>query len=297
MGCSYKMSNPFIVLLLIIITSYLYQTSYSQQSNLKIISLDTLTKSPSALLISADNSIFILSTQENKILKLDNLGSFLKKIEGKGWGNLNFDNPTSFYSYDGLDIYVADYHNKRVQRFNRNLEYLNSFNFNDNESNIKFPFLVGIDKFSNLFVYDVESRSFYKYSKDTKLERIFGELEFSGLKNTYPKKLEFDSKNNLYVLTENCIYIYSNWGFLLREIKIDGASTFTIYNDRLFVVFQNELFEYTKAGEISKYNLEEVQKVAKIIKDVTFNNTNIFFLTDEAIIILPINQLLNWKRK
>lgn len=294
MGCSIIMSNPFIVLFF---TSFLlFSTSYPKEV-FKVIYIDTLTKSPSAMLLSTDNSIFILSTQENKIVKLNEDGLTLKLVGGKGWGNLNFDNPTSFYSQDGLDIYVADFYNKRVQRFNRNLEYLNSFYFDIYESNFKYPFLVGIDKFSSLFVYDLENRKFYKYSKDTKLERIFGELEFSDLKKAYPKKLAFDSKNNLYVLTEGSLFVYSNWGFLLKEIKIENASSFAISNDRLFVCLQNEMHEYSPSGEIIKYNFEEVQQLKKNIRDISINNTNIYILTDEAIIILPVNQLLSWKRK
>lgn len=293
MGCSIRMSNPFIIL--IFTSSFLYNTSYSLDI-FKVIYIDTLTKYPSALLVSADNSIFILSKQENIIFKLDNSGLLLKKVGGKGWGNLNFDNPTSFYSSDGLDIFVADFYNKRVQRFNRNLDYLSSFYFDSYEGNFNYPFLVGIDKFSNLFVYDADNRRFYKYSKETKLERIFGELEFSDLKNIHPKKLAFDSKNNLYVLVENCIYVYSNWGFLLKKIEIDGASSIGIYNDRLFVLLQNELYEYNQEGKVIKYNLEEVQQITKYFIDISINNMNIFILTNEAIVILPISQLLSWKR-
>ncbi len=300
MGCSFHASNPLIFFLIILLVLFLFTSYHSPAQNIsfKIVKIDTIIKFPSSIIATPDDDFFILSTQENVIIKLDKSGFLIKQIGGKGWGNLNFDKPTSFFTNDGLNIYVTDLYNNRIQRFNKNLDYLNSFSFDNFVSNIKYPSLIGIDKFSNLIVFDTENKRFYKYSKETKLETTFGELEFSDLQSSYPKKIAFDSKNNIYILTDYSIYVYSNWGFLLKEIKFDKfISSFFIFDDRLFLWVNDDLMEYIRENNIIKYDLEDFKYISKNFRDISINNKNVFILTDEAIVIFPKDKVLSWKRK
>lgn len=291
------MGNPFVFLIFLYgvlnfgltLNITISQTIYSS------IRIDSITNNPDNILLSKDGFIYLLSSSDNLFVKFNPDGSVNKMIGGKGWGNLNFDNPTSFYSPDDLNFYITDCYNNRIQRFNRNLEYLGSLSYD--EIKIKYPYLIGVDKFYNVIVYDLETKRFFKYTNDKKLERTFGELELSS--SGLPFKILFDSKNNIITSDRKRILIYSNWGFLLKELKFDiDITNFTLYDNDLFVLSGTDLNHCDTNGKLLNHF-----KLSSIIPDITqykivdlvYHNRNIYILSSKFILKIKMEDILNWK--
>ncbi|RCK77471.1 MAG: hypothetical protein IGBAC_1780 [Ignavibacteriae bacterium] len=297
LGCPNIMGNPFVFLIFLYgvlnfgltLNITISQTIYSS------IRIDSITNNPDNILLSKDGFIYLLSSSDNLFVKFNPDGSVNKMIGGKGWGNLNFDNPTSFYSPDDLNFYITDCYNNRIQRFNRNLEYLGSLSYD--EIKIKYPYLIGVDKFYNVIVYDLETKRFFKYTNDKKLERTFGELELSS--SGLPFKILFDSKNNIITSDRKRILIYSNWGFLLKELKFDiDITNFTLYDNDLFVLSGTDLNHCDTNGKLLNHF-----KLSSIIPDITqykivdlvYHNRNIYILSSKFILKIKMEDILNWK--
>lgn len=305
MGCLIVRGNPFcfftihvkIISLLLIQNTFLL----SQIKDFTTITFDTLTKNPTSFLVSADYKIYILSSHDNVLIKMDSDGSFIKSIGGKGWNVLNFYNPTSIYSSDNLNIFVADCYNSRILRYNRNLEFLSLYSWNsDNQKHrILYPFLIAVDNFGKLFTFDRENKKFYKISTDSKVEDVFGELEFSKSSDVYPKKLLIDSNNNLYTSDKNRLLIYSNWGFLLKQLKYESQIlSFCVTKENLFIIIDDKLLKCNLTGDVLfEYELQSLFPMSEKIEifDITIRNNYLFILTADRVLKINIDNILNWK--
>lgn len=285
-----------IILLLILNTLF----CFSQSQDIRLIKFDSLVHNPTAFSIDKEENIYLLSSQENALIKIDRQGKVLKRIGGLGWGTLNFDKPIAVDVSDGLNVFVSDYYNHRIQRFNKNLEYINTLNpaVEENTAHqFRYPTQIGVDRFSNLFVYDTENVRFLKYNANNKVERIFGGYESGETRLFNPIKLVIDKKNNLYILDKNKINIYDNWGTFLKEIKnVDSyrITTFTVDDEIIYLTNQNELIKIDNNGNVlQKYDINKYLQTNDALEllDIENQNDSIYLLTSIYLIELPKYEL------
>ena len=111
-----------------------------------------------SMTIDGKNNIYVLDNAANEVVKLSSDLTFIKKIGRKGWDNGEFDFPTYIDGSSGLDIYVCDGKNFRIQRFDLNLSYISSLVTNTEtfDNNLKFnkPYSCVIINSSDLYVID-----------------------------------------------------------------------------------------------------------------------------------------------
>ena len=72
-----------------------------------------------AFSIDPSGAIFVLDAGTHELLKFSQDGELLQSTGGYGWSEVTFDQPSDVVAPNGLDIYVADYGNHRVLRFDR----------------------------------------------------------------------------------------------------------------------------------------------------------------------------------
>jgi DNA-binding beta-propeller fold protein YncE len=111
------------------------------------------------------------------VQKFDPQGLYLGEIGGFGWEEGQFNRPIGLSAREGLNIYVVDSENKRVQRFDRSLNYLSAIPTSpEEEQELAFGFLQGIELASTgeIFVTDVENEQVVKLTSFGELERFFG---------------------------------------------------------------------------------------------------------------------------
>ncbi|MGB9591123.1 MAG: hypothetical protein ACPL1K_01245, partial [Candidatus Kryptoniota bacterium] len=89
--------------------SLVFQYSFGKFSNPKGISIDP------------DGNIYIADTGNNLLKRYNLKGEETGEVGGYGWGNFQFDQPYDVCATNGVEIYVADYNNDRIQRFDRTL--------------------------------------------------------------------------------------------------------------------------------------------------------------------------------
>src|SRR4030067_2497555 len=79
---------------------------------------------PQGLAIDSEGNIYIADTGNNRIVKTDSLGNFIKETGGFGWGEGQFNQPTNLGLDYGLNLYVVDSQNKRLTRLDKNLNFI-----------------------------------------------------------------------------------------------------------------------------------------------------------------------------
>ncbi|MBL7962196.1 NHL repeat-containing protein, partial [bacterium] len=164
----------------------------------------------------------------NRIVKLDTKGKYVNHVGGFGWKNNQFDSPVDIFAVDGLNIYVADLNNQRIQRYSKKLEYVTSFGESkltelsidasrtSNEP-LGFPSGLAVSSQGDLFYSDSENDQIVKINRFGKKETAFG--GFSEGRGTLrsPGKV-FVTSRFVYVIDENRVVVFDYYGNYIRDI-------------------------------------------------------------------------------
>ncbi|MCH8556178.1 MAG: hypothetical protein LAT84_00080 [Balneolia bacterium] len=124
--------------------------------------------------VSTDNSLFVVEQGRNRILRIDDRGVRTDSVGSRGLGDYRFDAPSSIDATNGLQIFVADRNNARVQVFERRLSYLSTITPPSDRQGINPVFFrpeaVTVNNFGDIFVYDAESEHLLKYDRNGRFQ-------------------------------------------------------------------------------------------------------------------------------
>ena len=72
---------------------------------------------PEALSIDLKGIIYVVDTGNSRIIQFDHHGKYIYTIGGFGWETEQFDRPLDVSVKTGLDVFIADYNNERIERY------------------------------------------------------------------------------------------------------------------------------------------------------------------------------------
>ncbi len=132
-------------------------------------------RSASAMSVAPTGSIFIVETDNNRIVEYDTTGQPLDSLGNYGFGDYQFDEPVDVDATNGLKIYVSDRGNNRIQIFDRHLQYLSSIAdaSNNPQASTYYPTTLCIDNQGDLFFYDDRSNYIFRFDHYGKYDRGF----------------------------------------------------------------------------------------------------------------------------
>ncbi len=145
----------------------------------------------------------------------------LKEIGGKGWSDDRFDQPAGVWARNGIDIFVADYGNHRIQRFDRQLVFISSFSTRDRDNpdeRFGYPTDVALSRLGDLFICDSENARIVKVSGLSKVERTFGGFGAGKGRLQRPNQLDIGPKDNIYVQDGTRIVVFDTFGNFIHAI-------------------------------------------------------------------------------
>lgn len=240
-----------------------------------------------AISITGDGKgfIYVLDKSKNEITKLDSNLNVIKKSGDYGWGSGQFISPTYIDASSGLDLFVSDGNNYRVQRFDLNIAFISELKTNTITYNPEFqfntPLATLVVNSNNLFVIDNDNKRIVIYQNGEKPTNSFGDFKTSITPLIEPVKLLKDNNNHIYILDKgyNKILIYDSFGNFMKTIELDKVSTFSIYGNKIYIVSSNDVFIYDpeKNAFSEKISLPEQYK-NKITDIYIYNNEKYFIL-------------------
>ena len=146
--------------------------------------------------VGSDGSLFVLDGGNNALTQFAADGSVVKTIGGKGWGNFEFDQPTGVCASFPLNIYVADYNNRRVQQFDRKLNYVQSItdqNLPSSYSGEFYPTACGISSQGELFILETQGKRVLKFDQNQIFQMEFGSYSWGVGALSDPRDITDDS--------------------------------------------------------------------------------------------------------
>lgn len=180
-------------------------------------------KGARGLSVDLSGSIYISDTENNRILKLNPDGGIIKSIGGFGWGKDQFYTPYDVCTGSALDVFIADYNNHRIQRYDKDLNYISSLYSDENrdeEFQFAYPKSITVSIHGDLFLIDGENVRLLKLNSFGEPEMAFGDFTEGKGRLLEPVQLTMSPQDRIYVSDsqESRIVVFDYFGNYLSEI-------------------------------------------------------------------------------
>ena len=268
--------------------------------------LDSLPIYGSQLEVDVYGNLVTLDRDRNLLLLYSPNGDRVRELGGQGWGNEQFDRPSGIAARNGIDIFVADYGNHRIQRFDRNLSFVSSLftrDADDERRRFGYPSDVALSRLGELFICDSENTRIVKVNRFSEVERTFGGFDAGEGRLRSPLQLKIGPKDQLYVLDEKRVVVFDTFGNFLHVL---AGSLFrkpsAIFADGERVLVLDEQLIYSFDTEDRPDRVIDLETVAegrlkgKDIRSLAYADSALYFLTRSGLLILTGTDALESKQ-
>ncbi|HKI77891.1 MAG TPA: NHL repeat-containing protein [Ignavibacteriaceae bacterium] len=246
-------------------------------------------RNASSFYVTSAGFIYVTDVSSDEIIKIDTLGNKLKDAGGYGWAESTFDYPSDVFATP-LNVYVSDKNNHRIERFDKNLNYISQLFTRNNENpseRFGYPISCATSNQGDLYILDSENKRIIKFNLFGQFEQNFGGFDAGAFALQDPKKLSVSPSNNIYVLDEFRIVIFDQFGNGIRIINLEEnfsdinivANHLTANNKQHIYIAnlknsQPELVKATLIGEINDI----------IVSSLIFGNKLYILLKNEILV-------------
>lgn len=244
--------------------------------------------------VDVAGNVYVVDRDRGTISLLDRSLAVRAEVGGPGWEPGQFDLPGGIWGRNGLDIYVADYGNHRIQRFDRTLSFVSEFRTREEENaDIRFgyPADVALSRLGELYICDTENVRILKIDPKTQSHATFGGIGGGRGRLHAPTAIQIGPRDNLYVLDGSRIVVFDTFGNFLRELyqsMFDKPSA--VFADEVRVlVLQNDSLYCLDAGEriLPVLPLRTVKELGgATVQSVAFGRGSLFLLADAKLVSL-----------
>ncbi|MBX7042556.1 MAG: NHL repeat-containing protein [Ignavibacteria bacterium] len=248
-----------------------------------------------SITVDAKENIYVLDAGADQIVKFDSKLNFLKRDGKQGWGEGQFDSPTCIDASSGLDIFVSDGRNYRVQRLDLNLNYISSLytNQEDYPSNLKFrtPVASLVLNASELYLIDQDNKRIVVYKDGKSPSFVFGDYLSGKGQLGNPVKILKDGKNFIYVhdKEQKMILRYDNLGNYVGRLTVKGLETFTIRNNIVYMFDGKAITLYdTETNAVIGMKYPDLKSMKGKLRDL-------IAISGEKYLLLGKNELSLWR--
>jgi len=175
-----------------------------------------------AISVDIHGNIFVLDSESSTLRMYSQDRKLLHEVGGQGWENDQFDRPAGLWARNGIDVFVADRGNHRIQRFDRNLVHVSSLNTRDNsnpDERFGYPSDVALSRFGDLYVCDGENARIVKVNRLNGASLAFGGFGAGQGRLLRPTGVQVGPEDNVYVLDPPRVVVFDNFGNYVGELS------------------------------------------------------------------------------
>jgi hypothetical protein len=246
--------------------------------------------------IAPQGWVYIVDGDANAVYLYRSLTENPTWIGGYGWTATTFDDPSGVAT-DGLNVYVSDRGNHRIQRFDRYLNYISSLSTRDTSvapMRFGFPRGIALSPQGDVFVIDGENLRVVKFSVTGEFDRAFGQNEQAGGRLTNPVAIGISSWDHVYVLEPARLLEYDNFGNYVRTVEegmVLDATGLAITPTGFLIVSPDRLVWLSQDG-ILLGSLLRTEIIASTplatLQDAAISGSRLFLLTASQIVVFRI---------
>ncbi len=273
----------FITFIVIFSSNIIFSQTYHLENSIGSF------KDASSFCMSSSGFLYVTDSEKDEIYKLDTLGNVVKDCGGYGWNEGAFDNPADVFATP-LNVYVCDKNNNRIQRFDKDLNFISQLYTRENDNKNErfgYPASCATSNLGDLFILDTENKRILKFDLFGNFIMNFGGFDAGAYALSNPKKFSISSNNFLFVLDGERIVVFDQYGngISIFNSGYDLESVNIIFNKmtvntkkRIFLADLNQQFS------LNEIILEELEDSTSIVSSLIFNG-KLYLLTPEKIIV------------
>ena len=182
---------------------------------------------PRGTAINSKGQMIVVEGEGTCVSVLTPEGEKIRTFGTQGSGNRQLENAYGVTVDKDDNIYVADYSDHRIQKFNSEGKFAAVGGSGGNQLQFNYPMgIVYNHRDNNLYVADQCNHRIQVLTTDLKFVRSFGTRGSGNEQFTYPSNIAFDDANDLYVSDQNNhrVQVLTTEGQFLRTFsqKADG---------------------------------------------------------------------------
>jgi tripartite motif-containing protein 71 len=251
---------------------------------------------PSAIALDTFGNLYVADTGNDRIQKFEANGSYLSEVGTFGWDPGQFSQPAGVaVGKGGLEVYVADGRNNRIQIFSPHFRLLGVIGGRDVDGPIRLGILGGIavSEAGELYVSDTDADQVVQISNYSPLENQFGGYGYGAGQVRRPLGLAIGHKDRVYVCdSENDrVAVFDRYGNFKKSLAegslSEPAGVCTGPEDLLFVadtghnrVVVLDLLTGDVAALIGGPDAGQRPGAFKAPKDVAFGPGKVLYVLD-----------------
>ncbi|MBI4428389.1 MAG: NHL repeat-containing protein [Ignavibacteriales bacterium] len=208
------------------------------------------------LAVSPQGWVYCIDEAENVVHVLKNRGRESSVIGGYGWATTSFDRPSGVAT-DGINVFISDHGNHRIQRFDKNLNYVSSLSTRDTSAagaRFGYPMSVAVSKSGDLFIVDGENLRIVRFSADSRYLQTFGSFDAAKGRLVQPGKIVLSNDDRIYVAEPDRIVEFDYFGNFVRTVGNGALSSLrscAAVENGLLAVARDTLFWFSRSGMLA----------------------------------------------
>jgi hypothetical protein len=193
-------------------------------------------------------NLYVLDSDRNTLLLYDKSGVVQQAVGGSGWLDGQFDRPSAVWARNGIDVFVADYGNHRIERFDRSLSFVSSLSTRESsnpDERFGYPTDIALSRMGELFICDSENGRIVKVDRANRVERTFGGFGAGRGRLNAPTRIEVGPKDAVYVLDGDRIAVFDAFGNFQHDLLpgiLKHAAAMYGDQDRLVVMESDTIY-------------------------------------------------------
>lgn len=248
---------------------------------------------PRGISVDPAGTVYVADTGDDLLLRFNSSGDSTGEVGGYGWEDFQFDMPYDVCATNGVEIYVADYNNNRIQRFDRtlaNVATLSTHQSNDDSKRFGYPSGVAVSRLGDLFICDDENVRVMKVNTFSTVERSFGGYGEGAGTLTMPRQVAIGPNDDVFVSDKGRVATYDNFGNYLGSIGLGifhDPTGIGIGDDKLGVCDSDTLYFFKLDGTlIAKFSGNDILGTRiSHFNDVSIRGNRVYILTDKRVVI------------
>jgi hypothetical protein len=245
-----------------------------------------------AMYVGPSGMVYVIDRRRNFLIRLASDGSRLDSLGGTGSGFSQFNQPFAVDATNDLKIYVADTGNRRVQLFDRRLQYLGTAVRTDRTGraiSYQPSYLAGMLN-GELLLWDNDTFQMRKILYNGQFDETFA---LRGVRvPEYPRGIQVHN-NLIHLLTsDGMILRFDEFGQYHSFIGIPhGAGSFTIHGKDFAILYEVGIYLTDARGESRGWiplPLEGPRLSSHIIRHITAAPAGLLVAHSNAIFFVNI---------